>query len=172
MLLTKIVSGYWHIADSQSGYTVINKKALNTIDWDNMFKRYGQPNDLLVKLNVYNFRVVDVPIEPIYNVGEKSNIKIRKVIFTISGLLIRLFLWRLKEKYIIRDFHPLVFFYLLGFFLFTMSVLFFIRLIYLWIAMGHAPELTVLAWMFSFSTGLQSIFFAMWFDAEYNNRLK
>jgi len=27
-LLTKIASGYWHVADSQSGYTAINKKAL------------------------------------------------------------------------------------------------------------------------------------------------
>ena len=26
-LLTKIASGYWHVADSQSGYTVINKIA-------------------------------------------------------------------------------------------------------------------------------------------------
>jgi len=45
-LMTKIASGYWHIADSQSGYTVINKTALHTIDWDQMYKRYGQPNDL------------------------------------------------------------------------------------------------------------------------------
>ncbi len=27
-LLTKIASGYWHVADSQSGYTVINLRAL------------------------------------------------------------------------------------------------------------------------------------------------
>jgi hypothetical protein len=45
-LLTKIASGYWHVADSQAGYTVINKKALRVIDWDLMFKRYGQPNDV------------------------------------------------------------------------------------------------------------------------------
>ncbi|RKX58161.1 MAG: glycosyltransferase family 2 protein [Thermodesulfobacteriota bacterium] len=171
-LLTKIASGYWHIADSQSGYTAINKKALHTIDWDKMYKRYGQPNDLLVRLNVYNFRVKDVPVKPVYNIGEKSGIKVRKIIFTISWLLFKLFIWRLKEKYIIRDFHPLVFFYFLGFFLLGISGLFFLRLIYLWIKMGHAPELTALAWMFSFATGLQSTFFAMWFDMEYNKNLK
>ena len=43
-LLTKVASGYWHVADSQTGYTAINKKALATIDWDKMYKRYGQPN--------------------------------------------------------------------------------------------------------------------------------
>ena len=63
-VLTKIASGYWHVADSQTGYTAINKKALQTIDWDKMYKRYGQPNDLLVRLNVYNFRVRDVPSSP------------------------------------------------------------------------------------------------------------
>ena len=113
-LLTKIASGYWHVADSQSGFTAINRQALYLIDWDKMYKRYGQPNDLLVRLNVYNMRVVDVPVRPVYNIGEKSGIKIGKVLFTLSWLLFMRFLWRLKEKYIVRDFHPLVFFYALG----------------------------------------------------------
>lgn len=109
-LLTKIASGYWHVADFQSGYTVISKKALHAIDWDKMYKHYGQPNDVLVRLNVFSFKVADVPVRPVYNIGEKSGIKINKVIFTISWLLIKMFFWRMKEKYVIRDFHPLVFF--------------------------------------------------------------
>jgi len=170
-LLTKIVSGYWHVADSQTGYTAINRRALHAIDWDKMYKRYGQPNDVLVKLNVEEMRVVDVPIEPVYNVGEKSGIKIRKVIFTISGLLVRLFFWRLKEKYIIRNFHPLVFFYLFGLFGVTLSAAMFIRLIALWIAHGAIPEITLLGWLFSFSLGFNSLFFAMWFDYSENKHL-
>src|SRR5262249_36857237 len=54
-LLTKIASGYWHIADSQSGYTAIACVALERLDIDNIYKRYGMPNDILVKLNVGNF---------------------------------------------------------------------------------------------------------------------
>ena len=137
-----------------------------------MYKRYGQPNDLLVKLNVYNFHVRDVQIQPVYNVGEKSGIKIKKVVFTISWLLIKLFLWRLKEKYVIRDFHPLVFFYLLGFFMFGINFLFFFRLVILWIIQGQVPEITFLIWMFSFTMGLISVFFAMWFDMEGNKHLR
>ena len=170
-LLTKIASGYWHVADSQTGYTAINAIALRAIDWDGMYKRYGQPNDLLVKLNVANMRVVDVPIEPVYNVGEKSGIKVRKVLFTIGGLLLRLFFWRLKEKYIIRNFHPLVFFYALGFFGLGLSVVLFVRLVLLWAQTGHIPEITFLSWLFSFSTGFNSLFFAMWFDHEENKHL-
>ncbi len=56
-----------------------------------MYKRYGQPNDILVKLNVAEMRVGDVPVEPVYNVGEKSGIKVRKVIFTIGSLLVKRF---------------------------------------------------------------------------------
>ncbi|MEA3479470.1 MAG: glycosyltransferase family 2 protein, partial [Bacteroidota bacterium] len=139
-LLTKIASGYWHIADSQSGYTAINKEALHTIDWDKMYKRYGQPNDLLVRLNIYNFKVRDITTEPVYNVGEQSKMKIPRVIFTISILLLRLFFYRLKEKYVIRDFHPLVFFYMSGFVLLAASIPLLARFIYFWIAFNHIPK--------------------------------
>jgi glycosyltransferase involved in cell wall biosynthesis len=171
-LLTKISSGYWHVADSQSGFTAINKEALSTIDWDKMYKGYGQPNDLLVRLNVSDYRAIDVHIRPVYNIGERSGIKLKKVVFTISWLLLKLFLWRIKEKYIIRDFHPLVFFYFLGFLLLGLSCFFFLQLVYLWIKMGYAPLLSAIAWMFSFATGLQTTFFAMWFDMEYNKDLR
>ncbi|SVD60560.1 uncharacterized protein METZ01_LOCUS413414, partial [marine metagenome] len=95
-LFTKIASGYWHIADSQCGYTAINRNVLEIIDWSRMYKRYGQPNQLLVMLNIMNFRVRDVPVRPIYGIGEKSGIKLRKVIFTMSYLLLKNFLWRMK----------------------------------------------------------------------------
>ena len=171
-MFTKIASGYWNIADSQSGYTAINKKALNTIDWDKMYKRYGQPNDILVRLNVEDLRVADVPVEPVYNVGEKSGIRIHKVTFTIGWLLIKLFLWRMKEKYIIRDFHPLVFFYFLGSMFGFTTVILFIRLFWGWYVGGHIPPINALAAMFSFMSASQFILFAMWFDMEANKGLK
>ncbi len=171
-LFTKIASGYWNIADSQSGYTVINKKALASIDWDQMYKRYGQPNDILVRLNVENFRVKDVPIEPVYNIGEKSGIRIHKVIFTIGWLLTRLFFWRMKEKYIIRDFHPLVFFYLIGFAFGITTTLLFLRVFVIWYMTAHIPSVNALAAMFSFMSATQFSLFAMWFDMEANKHLK
>jgi hypothetical protein len=136
-----------------------------------MYKRYGQPNDVLVKLNVAGMRVVDVPIEPVYNVGEKSGIKVRRVVFTIGSLLVRLFFWRLKEKYVIRNFHPLVFFYAFGFFNLVLSGVLFVRLLVLWALQGGVPEITFLSWLFSFSLGFNSLFFAMWFDYEENKHL-
>lgn len=171
-LLTKIASGYWHVADSQSGYTAIGRQALQLINWDDMYKRYGQPNDLLVRLNVAEMRVVDVPVDPVYHIGEKSGIRLKNVIFTISWLLVKMFFWRMKEKYIIRDFHPLIFFYFLGGLFGLAAVLLFIRTFYYWFVMGYIPAINALAGMFAFMSASLFTLFAMWFDMEANKCLK
>ena len=172
-LLTKIASGYWHVADSQCGYTAINAKALRVIEWDKMYKRYGQPNDLLVRLNVRGFRVRDVPVRPVYDIGEQSGFKPLLMIPKLSWLLFKLFLYRMWEKYVIRDFHPLVFFYAMAFFLLSVSVPLGLRVFYKWIILGGLiPSVNALAWMSSVIAGLQSFFFAMWFDMEYNRELR
>jgi glycosyltransferase involved in cell wall biosynthesis len=170
--LTKIASGYWHIADSQSGYGAVTLEVLKTINLDSIYRRYGMPNDFLVRLNVYHFRVRDVPVNPIYGIGERSGIKIYKVIFTLSFLLLKLFLWRLKEKYIIRDFHPLVLFYLLGFALTPVGVFFGCYLLIHRLLIGPVAATSALFAAFFAISGLQSLFFAMWFDMEYNKELK
>ena len=171
-LLTKIVSGYWHISDFQSGYCAINKKALATVDWDMMYPGYGQPNDLLILLNIHHFRVADIPIEPIYNVGEVSGINIPKVMGSLGWLLVRRFFWRLKEKYIVRDFHPLVFFYGFGLIMGNVSALLFIRVFFMWYLNGRIPAINALAAFSSFLAAVQFSLFAMWFDMEANKDLK
>ena len=171
-LMTKVASGYWHIADSQSGYTAISLIALKRINLDQIYKDYGMPNDLLIKLNQHDFRVRDVHIKPVYNVGEKSGIKVRKVIPRISWLLFKGFWRRLVFKYVIRDFHPLIFFYILSFILLSSSVPLAVRLFYLWIQRGDIPDMNALALIFTLISGLQTLFFGMWFDMEYNKNLK
>jgi hypothetical protein len=98
--------------------------------------------------------------------------RIYKVVFTISWLLCKLFLWRMREKYIIRNFHPLVFFYALGGFLSLCTMVLLIRLIVLWVKFGYAPEMTFLALVFCTVSGLQSLFFGMWFDMETNKNCR
>ena len=171
-LLTKIVSGYWHIADSQSGYTAIARIALERLDLNKIYKRYGMPNDILVKLNVGNFRVRDVSVRPIYNIGEVSGIRLRKVIPAITWLLLRGFCWRLKEKYILRDFHPLVFFYCMGLTLFPVGTMFGLYLFLYRCFVGKVAVTSALFAAFLTISGLHSLFFAMWFDMDYNKHLK
>ncbi len=171
-LLTKFASGYWHVADSQCGYTAVDRKVLQRVDWSHMYKRYGQPNDLLVTLNIQNFRVRDVPIRPVYNVGEVSGLNIRRVTFTISSILLRRGLQRLWLKYIVYDFHPLVLFFSFGCIMGVASLLFFLSVIVNWIDDGHAPILSTLAFLFSVSFSVNSFFFSMWMDMERNKHLR
>lgn len=170
-LFTKVASGYWHIADSQTGYTVASLKVLQTLNLDDIYKRYGMPNDMLVKLNIYNFRVWDVPIEPVYNVGEKSGFKPLLVIPKFYFLLRRLFIYRLVQKYIIRDFHPLVFFYFFGYIFFLIGFLFGGYLLGFRIFSGPVEATSTIMAIFLVITGLQFLFFAMWFDMDYNKGL-
>ncbi len=171
-LMTKIASGYWHIADSQSGYTAISLTALKRLDLDGIYQRYGMPNDILIKLNQYDFRVRDVHIRPVYNVGEKSGIRLIQVIPRISWILIKGFWRRLIFKYVIKDFHPLVFFYIFSFILLGGSVLLAVRLFYIWAVKGDIPDINAMALVFTSISGLQTLFFGMWFDMEYNKNLK
>ncbi len=171
-LMTKISSGYWHIADSQSGYTAISLIALQRISLDKIYKRYGMPNDLLIKLNQHDFRVRDVHVRPVYNVGEKSGIKLIQVIPKISWILFKGFWQRLVFKYVIKDFHPLIFFFLLSFVLLGASVPLTIRLFYVWAVTGNIPDINAMALVFTAISGLQTLFFGMWFDMDYNKNLK
>jgi glycosyltransferase involved in cell wall biosynthesis len=170
-LLTKIASGYWHVADSQTGYTVANQKVLQTIDLDGIYKRYGMPNDMLVKLNIFGFRVCDVEIKPIYGIGEKSGIKPIRIIPKLTWQMSKLFLYRMIQKYIIRDFHPLVFFYLTGFIMFLCGLILGLYLFCYRILVGPVEATSTIMAVFLFITGMQSLFFAMWFDMDYNKNI-
>ena len=171
-LLTKIASGYWHVADSQSGYTAIALPTLERLDLDRIYRRYGFPNDMLVHLNVWNARVRDIPSRPVYGVGERSGIKIRKVVPRISWLLLKGFFWRMREKYVIRDFHPLVFFYALGFLMTLLGLGLGIAEVVLRI-MGNAVSVgTVVLVALLLIFGSQFTLFAMWFDMESNKDLR
>jgi glycosyltransferase involved in cell wall biosynthesis len=170
--LTKIASGYWHVADSQSGYTAVALPTLAALDLDRVYRRYGFPNDMLVHLNVVNARVRDFPSRPIYGVGERSGIRYRHVVPKISWLLLKAFFWRLREKYVIRDFHPLVFFYALGFFA-TIAGLVLGGVELGFRAAGNDVSVgTVVLIALLLISGSQFTLFAMWFDMESNKDLR
>lgn len=171
-MLTKIASGYWHVADSQCGYTAISKGALESLALDAVYPRYGVPNDILIKLNISNRSVRDVPIRPVYNIGEKSGIRLSRDIFTIASLLLKRFLGRLVQKYVIRDFHPLVLFYVFGLLTFPAGFFFGISLVVYRLFVGPVAMTSALFAAFLALMGLQLLLFAMWFDMETNKHLK
>ena len=171
-LLTKIASGYWHVADSQSGYTAISHRYLELLDLDRIYKRYGFPNDMLVHLNVWNARVRDYPSRPIYGVGERSGIRLRKVVPAISWLLTKGFFWRMREKYVIRDFHPLVFFYVFGILLTLAGLVLGVVETVLRLMGNELTTPTMILVALLLISGSQFTLFAMWFDMESNKDLR
>jgi glycosyltransferase involved in cell wall biosynthesis len=171
-LLTKIASGYWHVADSQSGYTAVGRHMLELLDLDRIYPRYGFPNDMLVHLNVINARVRDVPSRPVYGVGETSGIRLGRVIPAISWLLIKAFFWRMREKYVIRDFHPLVFFYVFGILFSLIGLVLGITVTVLRILGNELTVATVVLVALLLIAGLLFTLFAMLFDMESNRELR
>ena len=114
------------------------------------------PNDLLVKLNVGTSGCVMSPVRPVYHVGE--TIRLRKVIPTIACLLLRGFCWRLKEKYILRDFHPLVFFYGMGLTLFPAGIIFGLYLVWYRFFVGTVAATSALLAAFLIISGYKRCF--------------
>ncbi len=171
-LLTKIASGYWHVADSQSGYTAVGRSTLELLDLDRIYARYGFPNDMLVHLNVVNARVRDVPSRPVYGVGETSGIRLSRVIPGISWLLTKAFFWRMREKYVIRDFHPLVFFYVFGILFSLLGLALGATVTILRILGNELTVATVVLVALLLIAGLLFTLFAMLFDMESNRELR
>ncbi len=170
-ILTKISSGYWHVSDTQTGYTAISLDALNAITLHDIYKRYGMPNDMLVKLNIAFCTLKEVKIKPVYNVGEMSKMNVTQVIPHISWLLLKSFFKRLWVKYLFRDFHPLFLLYHFSFILGLCSLPYAFKIVSLVLSGEAVSPLTMLAFFFLFTGSFQSLLFAMWMDIQDNERL-
>ena len=167
--LTKVASGYYKAMDVVDGYTAITRETIDTVDWDRAWGGYGYPMDFLIRLNAYGFRCIEVPRTAIYLPGERqSQIKGLRYALRVSPMLVRGFFWRLKFKYLYRDFHPLILFYLLGLLLTPLGVLLGLFLVIDKLFLGGTAvtaSRSVLVALLLIS-GLQFILFAMFFDME------
>lgn len=95
-LLTRLSSGY-PVRDSQCGYTALARATLTRLPLDDLYPRYGFPNDLLAKLAEVGARVVDRPVTPIYG-EEQSGIRITRVVGPILWLLLRSGVRRVRRQ--------------------------------------------------------------------------
>ncbi|TAH48538.1 MAG: glycosyltransferase family 2 protein [Chloroflexota bacterium] len=166
-ILTKIASGYYKIADVVEGFTAISREALEQVNWDRAWQGYGYPMDFMIRLNAHGMRVKDVPRRAIYLPGERqSQIKGLGYALRVSPMLLRGFFWRLWVKYVLWDFHPLVFFYALGMILFPVGLLVGLWLVWLQFSgVGVSGPKAILCALLII-TGLQFLLFAMLFDMQ------
>ena len=165
--LTKIASGYWKTMDPQNGYTAISHYALDNVGIGSMYEYYGYCNDLLVKLNAEGMRVADVAMPAIYG-DEESNIEYPTYIRKVSGMLLQNFLWRLKVKYLVLDFHPLALFFFIGVITISIGVAGGIWSLYVKFIQDGMLFVRASLSIMLFTIGSLFLLFAMLFDMQVN----
>lgn len=102
--INKFSSGYWSIMDPTNGFTAIHIDALKLIPLNKLHKRFFFESDLLFRLYTVNAKVVDVFMEAIYE-DEKSNLRIRKILFPYIMGHVTNFFKRIVYTYFLRDFN-------------------------------------------------------------------
>lgn len=95
--LTRVAAWNFSICDPQNGYTVITREALVRLDLDAIYSGYGYCNDILVKLSANRAKIKYVQMPAVYGT-EKSKIRYWLYIPTLSILLLKDFLWRMKVQ--------------------------------------------------------------------------
>ncbi len=111
--LTKLASGYWSVFDPQNGYIAIHTDALRLLDLGRLSKRYFFENDMLINLNIFDIRVLDVPMPACYG-DERSSMSLGRVLWSFPYYLLRGYWHRFYQKHILRDFSPVALFILTG----------------------------------------------------------
>jgi glycosyltransferase involved in cell wall biosynthesis len=111
--LTKLASGYWNILDPVNGFLAARSEILERLPLTRVARGYFFETDLLIRLNVVEARVVDVPLPARYG-EEQSSLSVARVLLgfpvkLVAGLFRRVF-WR----YLFYDVSPVAIFALLG----------------------------------------------------------
>lgn len=101
--MTKFSSGYYNIFDPTNGYTAISSYALKKLNLNKLSKRYFFESDILFRLNLINAKVVDVPMDAIYE-DEESNLHVKKIIFPFLRGHLKNTAKRIIYNYYLRDF--------------------------------------------------------------------
>jgi glycosyltransferase involved in cell wall biosynthesis len=100
--LTRIAAWNFKISDPQHGYSAVTRETLMRLDLDHIYPRYGYLNDMLVKLSVARAKIVYVAMPSVYG-DEKSKIRYWHYIPSVSWLLLKDCLWRMKVQLLHRD---------------------------------------------------------------------
>jgi dolichol-phosphate mannosyltransferase len=100
--LTKLSSGYWDLFDPTNGFTAIHRDVALHLPFDKISNRYFFETDMLFRLNSLRAVVFDIPMDAKYG-DEKSNLKIRRIVFDFTIKHLRNFAMRIFYQYYLRD---------------------------------------------------------------------
>ena len=101
-LMSKLSTGYWTITDPTNGFFALSRGALERIKLQKLRQRWFFESDILFRLSIIRAVVADVPIKARYR-DERSNLKVRKIIFEFAHRHNINFMKRIFYVYYLRE---------------------------------------------------------------------
>lgn len=163
-ILTKFSSGYYSVFDSQNGYGVFTRKALEKLPFEHIGRRYDYENTLLIALSIMGARIRDEPVPAIYG-DEVSTIPVFKTTLRALRVVWVGFWKRMYHKYILINFHPIALFLISGIMLSGIGFVFGTYLTFERIISGVSPSTgTVMLSILPIILGFQLLLTAITMD--------
>ncbi|MET3889531.1 dolichol-phosphate mannosyltransferase [Bosea sp. OAE506] len=119
--LNKMSSGYWKLMDPTNGYTCLDAKVVDKLDFEKIDRRFFFESDLIFQLGLIRAVIVDVPIPARYG-DEVSNLSARKVLVPFLRKHLTNFCSRFFYQYVLRDFNIATIWTLFGVLMFGFGV--------------------------------------------------
>jgi dolichol-phosphate mannosyltransferase len=111
--LTKMAAGYWNVLDPVNGFIAVRAEVLKRLNLNAIATRYFFEIDMLIRLNILEARVIDVPLPARYE-DEPSTLSIPRTIVGFPGRLLAGLIRRVFWRYIIHDVSPVAVFACFG----------------------------------------------------------
>jgi dolichol-phosphate mannosyltransferase len=121
--LTKMASGYWNVLDPVNGFLATRADVLRSIQLSKISRRYFFETDLLIRLNIVEARVADVPLPARYG-DESSALSVSRALFAFPPRLLAGLVRRIFWRYLFYDVSPIAIFAFLGVLFLGFGVLF------------------------------------------------
>ncbi|MCH7866955.1 MAG: glycosyltransferase family 2 protein [Myxococcales bacterium] len=101
--VNKISTGYWNVFDPNNGFTALHAGVARQLPFHKLSRRYFFESDMLFRLGTLRAVVTDVPM-PVRYAGERSNLRVRSVIFEFAAKHVANTFKRIFYSYYLRDF--------------------------------------------------------------------
>ncbi len=111
--LTKLASGYWNVLDPVNGFLATRVETLRSIQLSKVSSRFFFETDLLIRLNIAEARVADVPLPARY-ADENSALSVPRALFSFPPRLMAGMMRRIFWRYLFYDVSPIAIFAVLG----------------------------------------------------------
>ena len=102
--LSKPSTGYWNLFDPANGFIAIHRKIVGRVPWDKVDKGYFFETDLLFRVGMLTAKVVEVPVEAVYDKDAMSGVRLWRLAMPFALKSLRNLVKRVAYGYFLRGF--------------------------------------------------------------------